>query len=240
MIFRLRALRIASRPLREKSSAPWRHVEAYSHGRTLNENFRALKTNPDLSVLSEDLAFLPEDSEYFELYWNEMNYCIEFALANRKLMMEQAKEAFKENLDVEFFDFINKPHNFADREEHFGETVIVHRKGATRARRGEWGMIPGPQGTRSYLVQGKGNKESFESCSHGAGRVMSRAQARKTLDLEEQKRFLTDQGILHGIRHQQDLDEPPASYKNIEMVMSNQKDLVDVKIELQPLAVIKA
>ena len=187
-----------------------------------------------------DLAFIPKDSESFDLYWNEMNYCIDFALANRKVMMQQAKSAFtKIKPGVEFSNFINKPHNFADWEVHFGESVIVHRKGATRARKGEWGMIPGSQGTRSFLVQGKGNAESFESCSHGAGRTMSRTEARKKLNLEEEKKILTDQNILHSIRRQKDLDEAPSSYKDIDTVMANQTDLVDIQIELQPLAVIK-
>src|SRR5690554_1253108 len=194
-----------------------------------------LKTN-----LPKDLAHIPESSEYFELYCNEMNYCIEFALANRKLMMERIKEAFSAIIpDIEFSDFINKPHNFADEEEHFGVKVIVHRKGATRARKGEWGMIPGSQGTSSYLVKGKGEPYSFQSCSHGAGRVMSRMQARRNLDIKEEVKFLKDQGILHAIRHKSDLDEAPSSYKDIEEVMANQTDLVDVQIELRPLAVVK-
>lgn len=191
--------------------------------------------------LPKDLSHIPASSKYFELYRNEMNYCVEFALANRKLMMERVQEAFTEVLpDVEFSNFINKPHNFADEEEHFGEQVIVHRKGATRARKGEWGMIPGSQGTPSYLVLGKGEAYSFQSCSHGAGRVMSRAQARRELSLKEEVRFLKDQGILHAIRHKSDLDEAPSSYKDIVEVMANQMDLVDIQITLQPLAVIKA
>ncbi|MDT7829864.1 RtcB family protein [Pricia sp. S334] len=192
------------------------------------------------SPVPQDLAFIPDDSDDFELYWNEMNYCIDFALANRKLMMERAKSAFTEIIpEVAFYDFINKPHNFASREDHFGESVLVHRKGATRARKGEWGMIPGSQGTRSYLVKGKGNAKSFESCSHGAGRVMSRTKARKTLDLKAESKALSDKGILHAIRHRNDLDEAPSSYKDIDEVMANQTSLVDVQIELQPLAVIK-
>ncbi|RXJ49615.1 RtcB family protein [Gelidibacter gilvus] len=188
----------------------------------------------------KDLSFIPEDSEYFDLYWNEMNYCIDFALANRKLMMERTKLAFEEIIpEVEFSHFINKPHNFAALEEHFGEQVIVHRKGATRARKDEWGMIPGSQGTHSFLVKGKGNANSFESCSHGAGRLMSRAAARRNLDLKEERKFLTDQGILHAIRHKGDLDEAPSSYKDINEVMANQEALVEVQIKLQPLAVIK-
>lgn len=200
------------------------------------EKNKALNEN-----VPKDLAFISKDSEYFDLYWNEMNYCIDFALANRKLMMERTKQAFMDIIpEVEFSDFINKPHNFAALEEHFGELVIVHRKGATRARKGEWGMIPGSQGTQSFLVKGKGNAESFESCSHGAGRVMSRAQARRTLNLKEEISLLSDQGILHAIRNRSDLDEAPSSYKDIDEVMANQTDLVEVQITLQPLAVIKA
>lgn len=100
-------------------------------------------------------------------------------------------------------------------------------------------MIPGSQGTRSFLVKGKGEPQSFESCAHGAGRIMSRTQARKTLDLKEEVESLKDRGILHAIRHSKDLDEAPGSYKDIDEVMRNQVDLVDVQIELQPLAVIK-
>lgn len=200
------------------------------------EKNKALNEN-----VPKDLAFISKDSEYFDLYWNEMNYCIDFALANRKLMMERTKQAFVDIIpEVGFSDFINKPHNFAALEEHFGESVIVHRKGATRARKGEWGMIPGSQGTQSFLVKGKGNAKSFESCSHGAGRVMSRAQARRTLNLKEEISLLSDQGILHAIRNRSDLDEAPSSYKDIDEVMANQTDLVEVQITLQPLAVIKA
>ena len=190
--------------------------------------------------ISNDLAYLPESSEYFELYKNEMNYCLEFALANRTLMMERAKAAFTKVLpEVEFSDFINKPHNFAAEEEHFGEMVMVHRKGATRARKGEWGMIPGSQGTRSFLVKGKGEAQSFQSCAHGAGRIMSRAQARKKLDFKKEIKALKELGVMHAIRSSKDLDEAPGSYKDIDEVMRNQQDLVEVHIELQPLAVVK-
>ncbi|HZJ96008.1 MAG TPA: RtcB family protein [Thiopseudomonas sp.] len=190
--------------------------------------------------ISTELAYIPESSKYFELYKNEMEYCLEFALANRKLMMERVKTAFRAFCpEVEFSHFINKPHNFAAEEEHFGELVMVHRKGATRARKGEWGMIPGSQGTGSFLVKGKGEAQSFESCAHGAGRIMSRTQARKELDLEEEVKALDELGVLHSIRGRSDLDEAPGSYKDIDEVMRNQEDLVEVQIELQPLAVIK-
>jgi len=188
----------------------------------------------------KDLSYFVKGSENYDRYFREMNYCIDFALQNRKLMMERVKDAFVEVLpEVEFSNFINKPHNFAAWENHFGEKLMVHRKGATRAEEGEWGMIPGSQGTSSFLVKGKGNPLSFNSCSHGAGRVMSRAQARRTLDLKEEVKQLKDKGVLHALRHKKDLDEAPSSYKDIDVVMALQEDLIDVQIELKPLAVMK-
>ena len=192
------------------------------------------------SNVGKDLAFFPKDTPEYSDYINEMNYCIDFAFNNRKLMMERVKHAFSDVMaSVEFSNFINKPHNFADRENHFGKDLLIHRKGATRARKDELGMIPGSQGTPSYIVRGKGNTESFESCSHGAGRIMSRTQAKKTLSVEEQTKPLEERGILHAIRSNGDLDEAPGSYKDIRKVMSLQKDLIDIEVELEPLAVIK-
>ena len=204
-------------------------------------NEKAKKMNEIwFSDYQKDLAWFPADSEEFHQYKAEMEYCIEFAFNNRKLMMERMKECISDEYpDVEFSGFINKPHNFAADEVHFGNEVILHRKGATRARKGELGMIPGSQGSPSYIVRGKGNKDSFESCAHGAGRVMSRNQARKTLDLKEEKARLENRGIIHAIRGKSDLDEAPGSYKNIRDVMKLQEDLVTIEIELQPLAVIK-
>lgn len=188
----------------------------------------------------KDLSYFIRGTEHYDNYFNEMNYCIEFALENRKLMMDRVKDAFTEVFpDIEFSNFINKPHNFAAWENHFGEDLMVHRKGATRAEEGEWGMIPGSQGTSSFLVKGKGNPKSFNSCSHGAGRVMSRAQARRTLNLKDEVALLKEKGVLHAIRHKKDLDEAPSSYKDIEVVMALQEDLVDIQVELTPLAVIK-
>jgi tRNA-splicing ligase RtcB len=191
-------------------------------------------------TIPTDLSFFKDDEELYHAYLAEMQYCIGFALANRKRMMERVKQAITDVMgDVYFDGFINKPHNFADLETHFGKQVLVHRKGATRARKGELGMIPGSQGSSSYIVKGLGNPMSFESCSHGAGRVMSRNAARKKLDLEKEKQALDKRGILHAIRGRQDLDEAPSSYKNIEKVMANQKDLVEIDVALSPLAVVK-
>ncbi len=139
----------------------------------------------------------------------------------------------------EYEDIINKPHNFAAWEEHFGERVIVHRKGATRAFKDEWGMIPGSQGSSSYIVKGLGNKESFMSCSHGAGRKMGRKQAIRTLNIKEEVAQLNKMGVVHAIRHATDLDEAPGAYKDIDIVMANQTDLAEIAIRLQPLAVMK-
>ena len=136
-------------------------------------------------------------------------------------------------------DFINIAHNYARWESHFGTNVIVHRKGATSAREGEIGIIPGSQGTKSYIVRGKGNAESFQSCSHGAGRSLGRKQAQRELNLEVEICNLNEQGILHSIRFLKDLDEAPGAYKDIQVVMENQRDLVDILVELSPLAVIK-
>jgi tRNA-splicing ligase RtcB len=190
---------------------------------------------------SWQLDFLPIDSIEGQDYLAEMQYCVDFAFASRKLMMENIVTSFHETINGPFeeMQFINIAHNYARMENHFGKSVMVHRKGATSARKGEIGIIPGSQGTRSYIVLGKGNPDSFQSCSHGAGRILSRKKARVNLDLKSEIARLDKEGIIHSIRHARDLDEAPGAYKNINEVMENQKDLVDILVELSPLAVIK-
>lgn len=185
------------------------------------------------------LAFLPLDHELGQDYMKEMNYCVEFAFANRKLMMERIKESFQTILPHTKFEgnLINIAHNYARLENHFGHNVVVHRKGATSARKNEIGIIPGSQGTKSYIVKGLGNKESFNSCSHGAGRVMGRNQAKKNLNFKDEK--LKMKNIIHGMESEKDLDEAPGAYKDIDVVMENQKDLVKIIVELTPQAVVK-
>ncbi len=188
------------------------------------------------------LAFLPVETEEGKAYLQEMNGCVEFALANRKLMMARTYNILCDicHLGADGSDeMINIAHNYATMENHFGENVMIHRKGATSAREDETGIIPGSQGAKSYIVRGKGNPESYHSCSHGAGRKMSRTKARQDLDLESEIKKLDDQGIIHGIRHRKDLDEASSAYKDVEEVMRNQSDLVEIVVELQPLAVIK-
>ncbi|MCW3788171.1 RtcB family protein [Plebeiibacterium sediminum] len=191
--------------------------------------------------INADLAFLPIETEEAHAYMNDMQYCIDFAFANRKQMMEKVKAGLLEinQGNVVFDDIINIAHNYAAWENHYNENVLVHRKGATRAYKGEIGIIPGSQGTKSYIVEGLGNPESFMSCSHGAGRVMGRKQAQRELDLETEISRLNEKGIIHAIRNTKDLDEAAGAYKDIDVVMANQKDLVKIKVELKPLAVVK-
>ena len=187
-----------------------------------------------------DLAFLPFQTDEAHKYYKEMRYCTEFAFANRRLMMERIQQTISSVIsNVAYESTINIAHNYAAFEEHFGEKVIVHRKGATSAKAGETGIIPGSQGTKSYIVEGLGNPESFMSCSHGAGRALSRSAAIKTLDLEAEKRKLDELGIIHSVRSQSDLEEASSAYKDISQVMAFQEDLVKIKVELSPVAVIK-
>ena len=194
------------------------------------------------SMVSPDihLAFLPQGTKEFGMYWEEMKYCVDFALCNRKLMMDRIEEVLADSLKgIEFEPMINIAHNYASHENHFGKNVFVHRKGATLARKGVTGIIPGSQGTASYIVEGLGNPDSFCSCSHGAGRRLSRSAAIRTLNMAEEVAKLEAKGIVHGIRNQDDLQEASGAYKDIEEVIANELDLVKVKTRLLPVAVIK-
>ena len=194
------------------------------------------------SVVSPEIhmPFLPQGTKEFGAYWNEMKYCVEFALCNRRLMMLRIQEVLADALEgIEFEPMINIAHNYAAVEHHFGKDVIVHRKGATLARQGVLGIIPGSQGTASYIVEGLGNPESFCSCSHGAGRVLSRTAAVKTLDMEAEVKSLDAKGIIHAIRCQDDMQEASGAYKDIDTVIANEADLVKVKTKLLPIAVVK-
>ncbi|MEL6636591.1 MAG: RtcB family protein [Bacteroidota bacterium] len=200
----------------------------------LNERYHSVVTK------KLELAFLPIETQVAKDYLREMDYCVRFAYANRKLMMTRLVEALRQVLgDFDHGEIINKSHNFAAWEAHYGETVLVHRKGATRAFTDELGMIPGSQGTHSYIVRGLGNPESFNSCSHGAGRKLGRKQARRELDLQTEIDLLNERGVIHSIRHVKDLDEATSAYKDINVVMENQKDLAEIVVELSPLAVLK-
>jgi tRNA-splicing ligase RtcB len=183
------------------------------------------------------VGFIPQGDPLFDTYVNEMKLCLDFALANREVMASRIKDAFISVIECEFLESINIHHNYATLENHYDKNVWLHRKGATSAKNGEIGLIPGSQGTCSYVVKGKGCLESFMSCSHGAGRMMSRNEARKTLKVEDEQAKMS--GILHSIRSEKDLDEAPSAYKDIDVVMSEQTDLVDVVVKLIPLGIIK-
>ncbi len=202
--------------------------------RTLNERWWSIVPS------SLRLPFLPLRTDEFANYWREMEYCIDFALCNRKLMMERIEEVLSDTIPgITFEPMINIAHNYAAWEEHFGEHVIVHRKGATLATKGTIGIIPGSQGTASYIVEGLGNPQSFCSCSHGAGRTMSRTAAIRDLNMQEEVARLEAKGIIHAIRGQSDMQEASGAYKDIETVIANEADLVKVRTRLLPVAVIK-
>lgn len=186
------------------------------------------------------LAFLARGTREFGMYWEEMKYCVDLALCNRRLMMLRIQEVLSDALPgISFEEMINIAHNYAACENHFGENVFVHRKGATLASAGITGIIPGSMGTASYIVEGLGNPESFYSCSHGAGRALSRSVAIRTLDMESEVGRLDAQGIVHTLRRKDDLQEAPGAYKDIEEVIANELDLIKVKTRLLPVAVIK-
>jgi tRNA-splicing ligase RtcB len=186
---------------------------------------------------SWQLAFLPLISEEGIRYRHDMVQCVEYAKANRKLMADIIFSLFVDEIGstrkVSEYDVA---HNYARMENHFGNNVMVHRKGATSAKDGEIGIIPGSMGTKSYIVVGAGNPESFMSCSHGAGRAMSRSRAKEQLSIEEQRKRMG--GVLFDLQPS-NLDEAPGAYKDIDAVMEYQNDLVTPIVELAPLAVLK-
>ena len=189
-----------------------------------------------------ELAFLPINSIEGKDYIRDMKYCVKYAKANRRTMMHNCLSAIKNvvSKDVPSIEtYIDVAHNYARLEHHFNKNVWVHRKGATSAKKDEIGLIPGSQGSASFIIKGKGNKLSFTSCSHGAGRIMSRKKAKNTLDFESEVKQLENKNIIHTIRTIDDLDESTGSYKDIYEVMDNQSDLVDIVEKLTPIACIK-
>jgi tRNA-splicing ligase RtcB len=185
-----------------------------------------------------DLAYLSEGTEHFDDYIEAMTWAQDYASANRDAMMDQVMRVLRLNLPPfsQGAYAVSCHHNYAQREEHFGEQVIVTRKGAVRAQTGELGIIPGSMGARSFIVSGKGNPQSFSSCSHGAGRVMSRGKAKRTFTLEDHAKAVS--GV--ECRIDEDvIDETPAAYKDISRVMEAQRDLVDVVAELKQVLCVK-
>lgn len=187
-----------------------------------------------------DLAYFEEGSERFDDYVHAVSWAQRYARVNREIMMRHVLAAVREAGDLPPFEAhveaVNCHHNYVTREHHFGENIWVTRKGAVRAGKGEMGIIPGSMGARSFIVRGLGNPESFESCSHGAGRVMSRTKARKLISLEEHK------AATAGVACRKDegvIDESPAAYKSIDAVMAAQQDLVEIVYELKQVVCVK-
>lgn len=187
-----------------------------------------------------DLAYLDEGTEHFDDYVEAVHWAQSFAMANRELMMQSILDAIRDSQLLPPFDanaeIVNCHHNYVAIEEHFGERVFVTRKGAVRAGLNDLGIIPGSMGAKSFIVRGKGNKESFESCSHGAGRAMSRGEAKRRFTIEDHARATA------GIECRKDkdvLDETPGAYKSIDAVMNAQSDLVEVVHTLKQVVVVK-
>ena len=186
----------------------------------------------------KDLAYLVEHTELFDDYVEAVGWAQDYALANRRLMMAAVLAALARHVrPFEAGDVaVNCHHNYVARESHFGENVLVTRKGAVRARKADLGIIPGSMGTGSFIVEGLGNPESFHSCSHGAGRRMSRNEAKKRITLEQHR------SAMHGIAARVDegvLDESPAAYKDVGAVMEAQTDLVTIRHRLRQVVNVK-
>ena len=191
-----------------------------------------------INLANTDLAYLSEGTKHFDDYWNVLEWCQRYARANRDEMLRLVVRAFR---DVclepgETKELINCHHNYATIEHHYGKNVYVTRKGAIRARDGDPGIIPGSMGARSFIVRGKGNPESFNSCSHGAGRKMSRKKARAQFTSVD----LANQTVGVECRKDADVvDEIPAAYKDIDTVMANQEDLVEIVHTLKQVVCVK-
>lgn len=186
-----------------------------------------------------DLAYIPEDTDDFKDYMEAVEWAQNYALENRKVMMEVVLAALRRHISVEFTitqEAINCHHNYVARESHFGRNLWVTRKGAIRAREGDLGIIPGSMGQRSYIVRGKGNLESYCSCSHGAGRRMSRSAARKHFTVDDLR---AQTAGVECDKTTDVLDEIPGAYKDIDVVMDNQSDLVEVVHVLKQVLCVK-
>lgn len=192
-----------------------------------------------ISLPDADLAYLPEDTDDFLDYVEAVHWAQDYALENRRVMMEAVLKALQRHIEKPFSitqEAINCHHNYVEKENHFGRNLWVTRKGAIRARKGDLGVIPGSMGAKSFIVRGKGEIHSYCSCSHGAGRTMSRTKARKTFTVEDLKAQTA------GVECRKDdsvLDEIPGAYKDIDVVMDNQTDLVEVVHILKQILCVK-
>lgn len=192
-----------------------------------------------INLPDRDLAYLPEGSTGFVDYIAAVEWAQDFARTNREVMMGRVVDAVAQALGRPFQarqEAVNCHHNYVNREVHFGKEVLLTRKGAVSAQKGQMGIIPGSMGARSFIVRGLGNEDAFCSCSHGAGRVMSRTAAKKQVSLEE---HLND---TKGVECRKDagvIDETPSAYKDIDAVMAAQADLVEIVYTLKQVVCVK-
>lgn len=192
-----------------------------------------------VNLADENLAYFPEGTDHFDDYVEAVEWAQDFAALNRRMMMTNVIRALRGQIAKPFdaeLEAVNCHHNYVSRENHFGENVLVTRKGAVRAAKGTLGIIPGSMGAKSFIVRGLGNAESFDSCSHGAGRVMSRTAAKKLVTLDEHIRDT------EGVECRKDagvIDETPKAYKPIEAVMAAQADLVEIVHTLKQVVCVK-
>lgn len=188
----------------------------------------------------KDLAYFNEGAEHFDDYVQAVNWAQNYARMNRELMLKAVVKALKSCKGIRDFELtgeiINCHHNYVSHEQHYGQNILVTRKGAVRAGLGEYGIIPGSMGTGSFIVRGLGNPESFESCSHGAGRAMSRGEAKRRFSVEDHVR------ATKGVECRKDaevIDETPAAYKPIDCVINAQNDLIEVVHRLKQIVCVK-
>lgn len=214
----------------------------YFHQKAREQNCRWYSQVPD----EYRLAFLPVDTPEGRQYLNWMNLSMDFARENREKLILAVKAVLEKwigrytDLELKYEEEINCHHNYAALENHFGENVWVHRKGAVRARKGELTVIPGAMGSYSYVVRGLGNPESFCTSSHGAGRAYSRRGAMEAFSCEEVMVDLKNQGVILGKKNKKDVaEESRFAYKDIDRVMENQKDLVEPVRRLRTIGVVK-
>lgn len=192
-----------------------------------------------INLPDQDLAYLPEGSQHYADYVFAVDWAQRYARINREIMMRHVVEAMRKAIPKPFeaqAEAVNCHHNYVNREHHFGKDVLVTRKGAVSARKGELGIIPGSMGAKSFIVRGLGNADSFHSCSHGAGRVMSRTQAKKLISLEDHRKATAH---VECRKDADVVDESPAAYKSIDAVMEAQKDLVEIVHTLRQVVCVK-
>jgi len=192
-----------------------------------------------INLPDADLAYFPEGTDHFDDYVEAVGWAQDFAALNRRMMMTNVIAALRGQIGKPFdaeLEAVNCHHNYVARENHFGENVLVTRKGAVRAAKGVLGIIPGSMGAKSFIVRGLGNPDSFDSCSHGAGRVMSRTEAKRQVTLDDHIRDT------QGVECRKDvgvIDESPRAYKPIEAVMAAQADLVEIVHTLKQVVCVK-